>query len=138
MDLTQTASPLEIAWTFANGLGMFVAWTNLWEAFRDLQALRAEKRNGVLLVAAKGERFDQACILSILTFNTVMGFLAMFALPGKEPDGDPSLSSEYTPLLLILAAGVLIWLSISKRIRRKVIIDKLRKVPRPLDDDDDT
>lgn len=129
MPLPATVSPLEILWTAICLIGVFLATINVGDALSDLANLRASGRNGALLLTAVGECSDQEMILIALVCDLFVGVLAMFALPGREPDGDPSLSSYITPWLMIAGAGALIYLSFSKKRRRKKILEVLARDP---------
>lgn len=127
--LPETVSPLEILWTIITFAGAAAAAWNCWDAWGDLIAVLAERRNGALLTTGKGEVIDQFLILFVLLCECVSGILAMFALPGREPDGDPSLSSMVVPWLFILAALALIALSFGKKYRRRLIMEHIREYP---------
>lgn len=126
MQLPVTVSPLEILWTMVTLSGAVAAVWNCWDALGDLRVVRADGSNGALRMSAMGEWDDQRLILFVLLCELVAGILAMFALPGREPDGDPSLSSIFVPWLFIAAALALIWLSFGKKYRRRRIMGILR------------
>lgn len=127
--LPDTVSPLEILWTLITFAGSLAAAWNCWDALGDLRAVQAEGRNGALLTTAIGEWVDQRLIMFVLLCEFASGILAMFALPGREPDGDPSLSSIFVPWLFIAAAAALISLSFGKKYRRKRVMGALREHP---------
>lgn len=124
--LPSTVSPLEVAWTTITFIGIVLALFNWYDAYGDLIELRRSGRNGILLIAARGEWNDHSMILLAMVCDFLVGVLAMFALPGREPDGDPSLSSIFSPTLIIIGALALIYLSFAKKRRRKKIMDALR------------
>lgn len=131
MQLPATVSPLEILWTLVTGSGVFLAAWNCWDAVRDMEAVQHTGEDGPLLITAAGERNDQAMILLALVCWMTIGILAMFALPGREPDGDPSLSSILAPWLAIASALGLIFLSYSKKRRRRRVLSLLRAAVDP-------
>lgn len=126
MTLPPSVSPLEIVWTLITLIGSGLAAINWYDAWGDLIELRRSGRNGILLIAAKGEWLDHGMIVTTMLCDFVVGFLALFALPGREPDGDPSLSSILAAPLIILGALALIYLSFAKKRRRKKIMSALR------------
>lgn len=124
--MPSTVSPLEIVWTLVTLTGTILAGFNWWDAQGDLDALRASGLNGILMITARGARTDQQMVLVTLMCDTIAGVLAMFALPGTDPQGDPSAASLFLPWLLVVGALALIYLSLSQKRRRKSILEALR------------
>lgn len=136
LQLPATVSPLEIVWTLIHVFGVFYASANFGDAYVDMQAVKDSARDGVLLISATGERNDQFWILLALVCWMGIGITAMFALPPRVPDGDVAWSSVAAPVLAIIGALGLIYMSYSKKIRRGRLIGILRKAPdnNPADD----
>lgn len=124
--MPSTVGPLEVLWTITTMIGTLIAGWNWWDAQGDLDALRASKLNGILMITAKGARSDQQMVFVALLTDTAAGMLAMFSLPGRDAEGDVSLAALFLPWLLIIGALALIFLSLSQKRRRKSILEALR------------
>lgn len=129
MQLPATVSPLELIWTLIHAFGVFYAYGNFWDAHIDMQAVKDSDRDGALLISATGERNDQFFILLALVCWGGIGITAMFALPPRQPDGDLAWSTVAAPILAIIGALGLIYLSYSKKNRRRRIMSILRNSP---------
>lgn len=116
-----TIQPLEVPWTVVTLIGVIIAAVNWWDAQGDLDALRASGHNGVLMITALGARSDQQMIFVALFCDSLLGILALFSLPGRDPEGGPSIASMWAPWLAIIGALALIYLSFSQRRRRQSI-----------------
>jgi hypothetical protein len=84
------------------------------------------KRNGILLVTAKGERSDQAAILLACLCVMATAIAALFALPALAPGGTLSAAAVYGPMFQTAIILLLGFVSISKRRRRRSIEEALR------------
>lgn len=125
-DLANTVSPLEVVWTLVTLIGATVALRNCWNAQQDLLSLLASGRNGLLQQEQRSTLLIHRVIALSLTTKVMVGILAMLSLPSMDPDGGTSLASQFGPLLMIVSAVALTFLSISLNRNRRIMFDAIR------------
>lgn len=126
MDLGQTASPLEIAWTIVTLAMTLVAALNGWDAYDDLRLAQRNGGDGIVVMTAIGVLIIQLGLFVALCCATLLGGVAMLSLPGRDAEGGPSIGVTLSPWLLIVAALALGGVSIDVNRRRKWVIDELK------------
>jgi hypothetical protein len=125
-DLTSTASPLEVVWTIVCLVGLIVAARNCWNARQDLKRLLASGRNGILLREQRAALTTHTIIAISLLCKVLIGILAMLSLQSTDPDGGASLAAMYAPVLMVLSALGLIYLSIMLNRNRRITLEEIR------------
>jgi hypothetical protein len=113
-DLSSTASPPEIVWTFACLLAATVhAWA-LWDAWADLAAVRyvrpADQR---LPLAARGAVRRQIIGLLVQVVFVLIGIAALLTPGSIRPDGSPGVFQVWLPplgtALAVVCATEAVW-----------------------------
>lgn len=122
--MLEHASPLEIFWTGIMLTGVIVSLWNWAYALQRLRELIASKKNGVLKRMRGGVVADQLKLVGVFVCLTVLGIYAISTPP------PPGTARELNPLsLLLIGAGlVLVWLSLSMRIRQAAIAREIEKI----------
>lgn len=112
--MTETATPLEIAWTVAMVIGLATSIANVAYAYCRLRELRRSGMNGLLLIMRKGTLFTQ-CVIAVV-FACLLG-IGIVALVTPPPAGPTTPAQFISGGLLITAAICLEWLTIAERLR---------------------
>lgn len=125
-DLTRTVAPLEVAWTVVTLIGLGVAMGNCWNAWQDLKTLNSSGRNGLLQQEQRSTLLTHIVIATSMLCKVLIGILAMLSLPSRDPDGGASLAALYAPLLMIVSALGLVYLSFTLNRNRRITLEALR------------
>lgn len=116
--MPETATPLEIVWTFSMLVfGVGLTAINFLYAFMRWRELKRSGLNGVLKKQRGGAWTDQLKLMLVFAALTGVGFLAI-ASPG---------TNQFSPatILLLFVGSLLIWLSVSLRIRQTMVANEM-------------
>ena len=126
IQLPATISGTRLAWTLIAIVGVVFTSMNWWDALRDLRLLRRSGKNGVLLTTARGEVTEQTMLWVALFTDLIAGLLSLISPPGLEPQGNQTAFAAFSAPLFLIGAVALIYLSFSRKRRRRAIVRVLR------------